>query len=303
MRNVTVVLLSLMAAIPMGLARGAEPTIRVVVWDEQQPAQQEAYENFLGNSIAEHLAKDQAFRVISASLDQPDKGLSASLLESTDVLIWWGHARHDDVPEELAKSIVARVQRGQLALIALHSAHWARPFVEAMNERTRQDARGRYPDPPGGPPVEFEFIAPGGRFVPTADSLVTPAYYATRRGNRLHVRVDLPNCVFPAYRNDGQPSRLRVLRPDHPICRGLPESFELPRTEMYNDPFHVPAADEVLFEETWEAGERFRSGLIWRIGAGRVFYFRPGHETFPVYRQQLPLQIIANATRWLATAE
>jgi trehalose utilization protein len=68
---------------------------------------------------------------------------------------------------------------------------------------------------------------------------------------------------------------------------------------MYADPFHVPEPDEVLFEETWEAGESFRSGLIWKIGNGRVFYFRPGHETYPVYKQELPLRIITNAALWL----
>jgi trehalose utilization protein len=89
------------------------------------------------------------------------------------------------------------------------------------------------------------------------------------------------------------------LKPDHPVTAGLPASFEISQTEMYADPFHVPEPDEVLFEETWEAGESFRSGLIWKIGNGRVFYFRPGHETYPVYKQELPLRIITNAALWL----
>ena len=278
---------------------GQDPVVRVVVWDEQQPAQKQAYENFLGNAIAEHLTKQPGLRVISANLSQPDKGLPSTLLDNTDVLIWWGHVRHDEISSEVSRDIVARIKDGRLALIALHSAHWANPFVEAMNERTREDARRRYPDPPAGPPVQFEFIAPEGRFVPTADSIVTPAYYAKRRGNALSVRVDLPNCVFPSYRPDGKPSTVKVLKPDHPVTAGLPASFEIPQTEMYADPFHVPEPDEVLFEETWEAGESFRSGLIWKIGNGRVFYFRPGHETYPVYKQELPLRIITNAALWL----
>jgi len=279
----------------------AEPLIRVVVWDEQQPAQKQAYDNFLGNAIAEHLSGQPGLRVISANIDQPDKGLPASLLDSTDVLIWWGHARHHEISPAMAKDIVARIQRGELALIALHSAHWAAPFVEAMHERTRQDARRRYPDPVGGPPVQFEFVAPNGRFIPTADSIRTPAYYAMKRGAQLTVRVDLPNCVFPAYRNDGKPGTVTVLKPDHPIAKGLPASFEIPQTEMYADPFHVPEADEVLFEERWAAGESFRSGLIWKIGSGYVFYFRPGHETYPVYRQELPLKIVTGAVNWLGS--
>lgn len=170
-----------------------------------------------------------------------------------------------------------------------------------MIERTRDDARKRYPDPIDGPPVEFEFISLGGRFVPTIDSIRTPAYYASRRGNKLKVRVDLPNCVFPAYRPDGKPSTVRIPKPQHPISAGLPATFEISQTEMYADPFHVPDADEVLFEESWAAGESFRSGLIWKIGEGRVFYFRPGHETFPVYKQELPLKIVTNAVNWLGT--
>jgi trehalose utilization protein len=282
-------------------AQAAEPRIRVVVWDEQQPAQKQAYENFLGNAIAAHLGRQPGLRVISANIDQPEHGLPASLLDSTDVLIWWGHARQHEISPELAQDIVGRIQRGQLALMALHSAHWSAPFMAAMNERTREDARRRYPDPPDGPPVKFEFIPPAGRFVPTADSLRTPAYYAVKRGAQLTVRVDLPNCVFPAYRADGRPSTVKVLYPEHPIAQGLPETFEIPQTEMYSDPFHVPEPDVVLFEESWAAGERFRSGSLWKLGQGYVFYFRPGHETYPVYKQELPLRILQNAVHWLGS--
>ncbi|MBM4002855.1 MAG: trehalose utilization protein [Planctomycetes bacterium] len=285
-------------------ARGGfagETRIRVVVWDEQQPAQKQAYDNFLGNAIADHLSRQPGLRVIAANIDQPEKGLPAGLLDSTDVLVWWGHVRQGEISEERAKDIVARIKRGQLALIALHSAHWSAPFIEAMHERTRDDARRRYPDPASGPAVKFEFVAPEGRFVPTADSLVTPAYYAVRRGAQLTVRVDLPNCVFPAYRADGKPSLVKVLNQTHPIAQGLPESFEIPQTEMYADPFHVPLADETLFEERWSAGESFRSGQIWKLGDGRVFYFRPGHETYPVYKQELPLRVVSNAVNWLGS--
>ena len=111
----------------------------------------------------------------------------------------------------------------------------------------------------------------------------------------------LPGCIFPAYRNDGQPSHLRTLLPEHPVARGIPATWELAQTEMYDEPFHVPAPDAVVFEETWKGGEHFRSGCVWHVGEGRVFYFRPGHETYPIYRQDWPLKILENAARWLGT--
>ena len=114
--------------------------------------------------------------------------------------------------------------------------------------------------------------------------------------------IHLPYCCFPAYRGDGKPSRLRVLRPEHPIAAGIPAEFELPQTEMYDEPFHVPEPDEVILEERWASGEWFRSGAVWTLGRGRVFYFRPGHETFAIFKEPIPLKILANAVRWLGGA-
>lgn len=107
-----------------------------------------------------------------------------------------------------------------------------------------------------------------------------------------------PYCCFPAYRTDGKPSQVRVLKPDHPITKGLPAAFELPKTEMYAEPFHAPDPDEVVLEERWAAGEWFRSGMVWTVGRGRVFYFRPGHETFPVFKERPELRLLENAVRW-----
>jgi trehalose utilization protein len=125
---------------------------------------------------------------------------------------------------------------------------------------------------------------------------------ATQNHQTAQIRTaehDLPNCCFPAYRPDGTPSTITVAKPDHPIAKGLPPTFSVLGTEMYDEPFHVPAPDEVIFQETWETGEHFRSGMVWGIGKGKVFYFRPGHETFPVYKQAEAIQIIENACRWL----
>ena len=84
------------------------------------------------------------------------------------------------------------------------------------------------------------------------------------------------------------------------IAQGIASEFELPQTEMYDEPFHVPEPDEVVLEERWATGEWFRSGLVWNLGKGHVFYFRPGHETYPVFKKKPVLQLLENAVRWLA---
>jgi len=298
MIRTTLILFSL--SLNIAVSHAADP-VRVLVWDEQQPAQKEAYDNFLGNAIAAHLNSRPGFQVRSVNLDDPQQGLSDDNLEFAQVLVWWGHVRQQLVTPETGRKIVERIKEGKLSLVALHSAHWSTPFVEAMNERTRMDAAARFPDA-ADRKVTYEFVPPPFPYsVPATESIRTPAYYVVKRGpTALHVRVDLPNCCFPDYRPDGAPSQVHVLKPDHPVAQGLPESFTIPHTEMYNDPFHVPEPDEVVFEETWESGERFRSGLIWRLGRGKVLYFRPGHETFAVYQQAEPLKVVENAARWLA---
>src|SRR5947209_1483504 len=120
-------MLGTLLAICCTLTRPAQ--IRVVVWDERQPAQKQIYPNFLGNHIAEYLRSVKGlngpeFDVKSVGLDDPDQGLPQQTLDNCDVLIWWGHVRHDDVKDALSKDIARRVHEGKLALISLHSAHW-----------------------------------------------------------------------------------------------------------------------------------------------------------------------------------
>ena len=136
--------------------------------------------------------------------------------------------------------------------------------------------------------------------VPKRDAALTPNFTKTTAADgTVTLHINLPNCVFPAYRADGKPSHVTTLMPDHPIAKGLPVNWDVGHTEMYDEPFHVPAPDAVIFEEKWDAGEHFRSGSLWNIGEGKVFYFRPGHETFPVYKEEYPLRVIENAARWL----
>ena len=289
-------------SLPLIAAAGEtkEKSINVVVWDERQPQQKQAYENFLGNQIAGHLKTLPGFAVQSVSIDDPHKGLSPLVLRDADVLVWWGHVRQAEITPEMAKPIIDRIREGTLSLIALHSAHWATPFVEAMNERTRTDAEKSSKGE--GRKVEITYVPPPRKYtVPKEADRLTP-YTEWRKlpDGTEKATVHLPYCCFPYYRADGKPSQVRVLKTDHPIAKDLPKSFELPQTEMYGEVFHVPEPDEVVFEERWASGDWFRSGMVWKIGKGRVFYFRPGHETYAVYKQANALRVIENAVRWLA---
>jgi trehalose utilization protein len=276
--------------------------VQVVVWDEQQPAQKQAYPNFLSERIAGHLRSQSGIKVRSVSINDPGQGLADGVLDDCRVLIWWGHVRHAEITPETGQTIVKKITEGILALIAIHSPHRSTPFVEAMNERTRLDLAAKL-RAAGNERVDVSYVAPKPRYtVPKPDARLTP-HVSWRKfpDGRSSATVSLPLCCFPAYRADGKPSRVKVMKPGHPIVRGVPAEFEIAATEMYDEPFHVPAPDEVILEERWATGEWFRSGAIWKLGKGRVFYFRPGHETYPVFTQGLPLLILTNAVRWLAS--
>ena len=95
---------------------------------------------------------------------------------------------------------------------------------------------------------------------------------------------------------------LWVTRPGHPILAGIDDHFVLEREEMYGEFFDVPEPQETLLVSSFTGGEVFRSGMTWTRGAGRIFYFRPGHETFPTYHDANVLRLIENAVRWVAPA-
>ncbi|MCX7411857.1 MAG: ThuA domain-containing protein [Planctomycetia bacterium] len=278
----------------IGIAEEAR-TVRVLVWDEQQPEQAEAYPTFLGNAIADYLNSCQNIRAISVHLDMPGQGLDPATLDATDVIVWWSHRRHGDVKEDRVDDVVQRVLDGRLGLIALHSSHFAQPFMRLMHERAKADARNQVPEAERAEAV-FDFSMPLKRAKVKRDAKLTPAL----ENAGAVWKLTPPACVFPAWRADGEPSHVRTLLSEHPIAKGLPAQWDIPKTEMYDEPFHVPAPDAVVFEERWDKGERFRSGCTWNVGKGRVFYFRPGHETYPVYRQPENLTVIENAARWAA---
>lgn len=102
------------------------------------------------------------------------------------------------------------------------------------------------------------------------------------------------------WREAGERERLWVCNPGHPIARGLDRCFEIENTEMYGEPFAIPAPDEVVFLSWFEGGEVFRSGCTWKRGNGKIFYFRPGHETYPIYFHPTVRQVLRNAAHWAA---
>ena len=187
--------------------------------------------------IADHLS-EQGFAVRTATLDEPEHGLTEAVLAETDVLTWWGHIAHDQVSDEIVDRVHERVNAGGMGLIALHSAHYSKIFKKLMGT----------------------------------------------------------SCMLKTREAD-EKERIWVLEQGHPIARGLPEYFEIPQTEMYGEPFDVPAPDTLVFMSWFQGGEVFRSGCCYHRGRGKVFYFRPGHETLPIYYQPEVLQVITNAVR------
>ncbi|ELY69766.1 ThuA domain-containing protein [Natrinema versiforme] len=220
--------------------------VAVTIWNEfrherEDDAVAAVYPDGIHEALADVLATDHEVR--TATLDEPDHGLTDDVLESTDVLLWWGHEAHDEVADDVAGRVQERVLEG-MGFLPLHSSHYAKPFKRLMG---------------------------------TTCSL--------------------------QYREDGGTERLWVVDPGHPIADGLGESIELRKTEMYGEPFDVPEPDRQVFISWFEGGEVFRSGCCYRRGKGRIFYFRPGHETYPIYENEAVRRVLHNAVDWAAPTE
>ncbi|HEY2586417.1 MAG TPA: ThuA domain-containing protein [Tepidisphaeraceae bacterium] len=233
-------------------ARAVEAaTVRVVVWDEQQPEQKQAYENFLGNAIADYLKGRPGFTVRSVAFSDPEHGLSADVLDHCDVLVWWSHFRtNPQITRPEARKIVDRIEAGKLSMITLHSAHWSEPFVQAMRDRATADAlKGLSEEERKN--AEITYVTPKRFAVPKRNAKLTPSVKKeTGSDGKLHLEITLPGCIFPAYRADGKPSHVRTLMPDHPIAQGLAARWDIPQTEMYDEPFHVPTPGRGDFRGT-----------------------------------------------------
>ncbi|WP_231186783.1 ThuA domain-containing protein [Haladaptatus sp. DYF46] len=220
-------------------------TPRITVWNEfrherEDKASEDCYPDGIHAVLAEAF-EEQGFEVETATLDEPEHGLTEEVLAETDVLTWWGHMAHDEVADEVVERVHQHVLDG-MGLLVLHSGHFSKIFKRLMG-----------------------------------------------------TSCDLK------WREDGERERLWVVEPSHPIAEGIDEQVVVPEAEMYGERFDVPAPDELVFVSWFEGGEVFRSGCCYRRGSGRIFYFRPGHETYPIYRQQEIRRILGNAVEWASS--
>jgi trehalose utilization protein len=221
--------------------------ISVTVWGEyvheqQEPEVRELYPQGMHAAIAEAIEEhlDAAVRVRTATLHDPEHGLTEEVLDDTDVLTWWGHAAHGDVDDE----VVARVQRRVLAgmgLLVLHSGHASKLFKRLMGT----------------------------------------------------------TCTLN-WRSDHDRELVWTVAPGHPIARGVPHPLVIEGHEMYGEYFDIPPPDDLVFLSTFSGGEVFRSGCAYRRGNGRIFYFSPGDQEYPIYHHPDIRRVLANAVAWVS---
>ncbi len=217
--------------------------MHITVWNEYRHEQHnervmKIYPDGIHSVIAAGLREYGFDDVGTATLDQPEHGLTDAVLASTDVMLWWGHMAHSEVSDAIVDKVQQRVLDG-MGLIVLHSAHFSKIFKRLM-------------------------------------------------GTTCNLK----------WREMGEKERVWVVNPGHPIADGLNDYFEIPHAEMYGEPFGIPEPDSLVFTSWFEGGEVFRSGCCWYRGRGKVFYFRPGHETYPIYYQPEIRRVIANAVKW-----
>lgn len=111
----------------------------------------------------------------------------------------------------------------------------------------------------------------------------------------------MATCCRSKWREDGDRERVWLVEHHHPIAKGIPEFFDIPHEETYGERFDIPKPDDVVFISNFSGGEVFRSGVTFTRGLGKIFYFRPGHEEYPVYYMEVIGQILRNAARWCYT--
>ena len=105
---------------------------------------------------------------------------------------------------------------------------------------------------------------------------------------------------FLTWREDGERERLWCVDPSHPIAAGLGDYIDIPQEEMYGEPFGIPTPDELVYIGWLEGGEVFRAGCVFKRGLGKLFYFNPGHETYPTYRIPAVRKLLVQACEYVA---
>ncbi len=223
--------------------------IRITIWNEflhekRDPKIADIYPDGIHGAIAKYLQSRPGFEVQTATLEEPEHGLTDKVLNGTDVLVWWGHMAHDKVGDMVVEKVYRRITGEGIGLIVLHSAHYSKIFRRLM-------------------------------------------------GTSCSLR----------WREAGEKERLWVVAPGHPIAEGIGDYFEIEHTEMYGEYFDIPTPDELVFISWFPGGEVFRSGCCFYRGMGKIFYFRPGHETFRIYHDPNVLKVIENAARWAAPVD
>jgi hypothetical protein len=216
--------------------------INVTIWNEFRHEKQNEgikaiYPEGLHAAIARGIAADD-LNIRLASLDEPEHGLTDEVIQSTDVLIWWGHCAHAEVRDDIVAKVLKRIHEG-MGLIVLHSGHFSKIFKAVTG---------------------------------CSGSL--------------------------KWREAGEKERLWNIAPWHPITQGIGEYFELAHEEMYGERFDIPRDAEIIFLSWFEGGNVMRSGFTLERGYGKVFYFQPGHESYPNFYDENVLRVIGNAVRW-----
>jgi len=126
----------------------ASNPVRVIVWDEAPGhANKTIYPNSLNSVIAAALNLDAEIVAVTANQDEPNQGITQEALDNADVLIWWGHARHNDVTDETAELVKNAVLKG-MGFIALHSAHYSKTFKSILGCTGHLGGGWREGDPP-----------------------------------------------------------------------------------------------------------------------------------------------------------
>jgi trehalose utilization protein len=243
----------------------ASNVVRVLVWDENPShAPKEVYPNNIRGAVAQGLIElgKGEIEATPIHLDEPNQGITQVRLKNADVLIWWGHARHVEVKDEVAQMVKKAVHEDGLGFIALHSAHYSKPFRAVLG------ATGHL-----------------------------------KGGWRENTPADT--------------EEITVCAPKHPIAEGVSD-FTLPAEEMYGAPFDVPPYQVLVFQSYFPLGGEYFPSFATTVGkgidpeftsghgkgqnqgegAGRVFYFRPGHETFPTYFDKNVRRVIYNGVLW-----